>query len=481
MMRVFLGNPPWSKPGFYGVRAGSRWPHMEASCSQYRPFPFFLAYSAGLLEKHGYFPRIVDAIAENISEVAFLHKIEKYSPHLIVLEVSTPSFSDDLKLVHAIRQRLGSQPRVALCGPNHLMVGSSFLETHPEIDYVFRGEYEFILLELVQTLEQGKQPDHILGLNYRTTDGKVVVNPERPLLKNIDELPWPSRHQLPMMAYYDEAGGIPQPSAQVWASRGCPFQCIFCVWPQLVYGGANYRVRDPIDVVNEMEWLVRTYQYKSIYFDDDTFNIGKPRMLKLCQEIESRKLGIPWAIMARADTMDREILEAMARANLFSVKYGVESADQIIVDNSGKKLDLSRVRETVAITKELGIQLHLTFTFGLPGETLETARRTIDFALELDPNTVQFSICTPMPGSRYFDMLEHKGYLCSTDWSSYTGFDSAVIRTDALSPDDLTAILEEANSAWNTHIGNKITMKQKVAHSIRKTGKKLLHFLKLEQ
>ncbi len=451
-MRIFLGNPPWSKDNYYGVRAGSRWPHLELKGDRYIPFPFFMAYAGAVLEQHGYYPRIVDAIAEGLTEAAFLHAIDKAQPELLIIEVSTPSFPHDLDLLHTIRNRFGRDLRVAVCGPNHLMVGAEFLRNNTDVDFVMRGEYEFISLELAEALQSGKGLDSIAGLNYRDSHGNVHINPDRQLLKDIDSIPWPSRHQLPMMKYFDDAGGITQPCAQMWASRGCPHMCIFCVWPQLVYGGPNYRVRNPADVADEMEWLVKTYDYKAVYFDDDTFNIGKSRMLKLCEEIRNRNLNIPWAVMARADGMDQEILVRMKEAGLFSIKYGIESGDQSIVDGCGKKLDLATARETIRMTRDLGIQYHLTFTFGLPGETRETAQRTIEMALELDPVTVQFSICTPMPGSKYFEIAREKGYLRDEDWSHYTGFNSAVIRTDKLTSKDLEEIFFNAKQAWYRHV-----------------------------
>lgn len=480
-MRVFLGNPPWSEPGLYGVRAGSRWPHLECEASRYMPFPFFLAYACAVLEQNGYYPRMVDALAERMPDGLFLHIVEQNNPDLIVLEVSTPSFPYDLETVASIRRSLGDTVKIALCGPNHLMTNAAFLEAHPEVDYIFCGEYEFILLELVRALEAGRSPGDVPGLIFRDTSDRVIVNPQRSLLRDINTIPWPSRHQLPMMKYYDEAGSIAEPGVQMWASRGCPHMCIFCVWPQLVYGGPNYRVRDPVDVADEMEWLVNTYGFKSVYFDDDTFNIGKNRIMKLCREIQRRELNIPWSIMARADGMDRELLETMKAAGLSSVKYGVESGDQGVVDGSGKKLDLSVAREIIGITRELGIRYHLTFTFGLPGETRDTARKSIDLALELDPDTVQFSICTPMPGSRYFQMAREKGYLADVDWTNYTGFTSAVIRTDALSSEDLEQILHEAETIWYRHreqrkLGSE-NWKQKTVKCLKRTGNTVLHKL----
>ncbi|HPQ42008.1 MAG TPA: hypothetical protein PLV45_16690, partial [bacterium] len=151
-MRIFLGNPPWRETGLYGVRAGSRWPHLECEGSRYMPFPFFLAYACAVLEENGYFPCMVDALAERLNDALFLHKLEKADPDLIVLEVSTPSFPYDLETVASIRRTLGGRVKIALCGPNHLMTNMDFMNGHPQVDYVLKGEYEFILLDLVRAL-----------------------------------------------------------------------------------------------------------------------------------------------------------------------------------------------------------------------------------------------------------------------------------------------------------------------------------------
>lgn len=450
-MKIFFGNSPWRKPGYYGVRAGSRWPHFEKNSSCYMPFPFFLAYAAALLEVNGFEIALVDGIAERLSEEAFFTRLEQSVPDVVVYEVSTPSIELDLRIAAETKRRLGDGVPIIFCGPHHEMYRPDFLENHPEIDIVLKGEYEFTLLELVEKFQAGVALDDIRGAMIRTSAGKVQLNQDRPLEEDLGKFPVPARHLLPMERYLDLPGGIPAPSLQLWASRGCPFTCIFCSWPQIMYGGSNYRTRNPKHVVDEIEECVKEFGFKSFYFDDDTFNIGKPRMLELCNEIIRRGINLPWAIMARADCMDLEILSAMKHAGLVALKYGVESADPAILEATGKSLDLRKVRETVALTRELGIQFHLTFTFGLPGETKQSIRKTVDFALELDPDSLQFSIVTPFPGSKYFDMLDQKGYLLSKNWEEYDGYNRAVIRTDNLSREDLEHALVYANRRWKRH------------------------------
>jgi radical SAM superfamily enzyme YgiQ (UPF0313 family) len=204
-------------------------------------------------------------------------------------------------------------------------------------------------------------------------------------------------------------------------------------------------------VVDEIEHCIKRYDLKSFYFDDDTFNIGKPRMLRLADEIKRRDLGVPWAAMARADTSDRETLEEFRESGLMSIKFGVESASQEIVDRCGKKLDLKRVEESVRTCHELGIRLHLTFTFGLEGETPETIRDTIELAKRYDPESVQFSIITPFPGSRLYEKLSKEGRLRKADWSAFDGATTSVIESDHISAKDLEDAVCTAYREWERH------------------------------
>jgi radical SAM superfamily enzyme YgiQ (UPF0313 family) len=450
-MKVFLANAPWRKPGFYGVRAGSRWPHFEKKGCSYMPFPFFLAYSAELLRKAGFNPALVDAIAEGLDEDAFFARMEAFAPEVIFFEISTASLNTDLRILERTRALLGDTVRIVLGGAHFGMSEPDFLTRHIQADYVLTGEYEFNLLHLLTHLRESRVPDDVAGLIFRRADGSIAANPAGKLQEDLDAFPWPARDLLPLERYCDRPGDIPAPSLQIIASRGCPFGCIFCAWPQLMYGGNSYRTRSPKDVVDEIEDCVKRYGFKSFYFDDDTFNIGKKRVLALAREIKDRGLNLPWAIMARADQMDREILGALKDAGLTALKYGVESGSQALLDQACKGLDLEKVTRTVRDTRELGISYHLTFMFGLPGETLETARQTIETALALDPDSLQFSIATPFPGSRFHKHLLEKGHLLSTNYDDYDGYHNSVVRTEALTAEDLIRLRSEAEQAWAEH------------------------------
>jgi radical SAM superfamily enzyme YgiQ (UPF0313 family) len=415
------------------------------------PFPFYMAYATALLERDGFDCLMIDGIAERTTEEDYVKRAAAFHPDLIILEVSTPSMETDIRQALAIRE-LCPNARVAFAGLHMLDQGEDFLAGHRYVDFTLRGEYDYTALELAKALDSGGNLSEVQGLSYFDSEtGASQHNPRRPVIKDLDALPWPSRDHLPMYKYHDHPGGIPAPSLQMWSSRGCPFRCIFCVWPQIMYEGNQYNTRNPVDVVDEVEYCVKKWKFKSFYFDDDTFNIGKRRLLQLGEEISKRNMGLQWAAMSRADTCDRETLRELKKSGLHAVKYGVESASQELVDNSDKSLDLGKVEAMVRYTQELGIKIHLTFSFGLPGETHETAMKTIKWSQFLNPDTIQYSIMTPFPGSKFYKELEAKGHLTSKDWGKFDGNSMAVVRTDALGPRDLEYYLRKAYKSWEWH------------------------------
>lgn len=449
-MKIFLGNGPYYRNGYYYVRAGSRWPHFEEEGNQYMPFPFYLSYATAVLEKSGYECLLIDGVGERATEDSYIQRAIAFQPDVTIIEVSTASLPTDIRQATRIKEAC-PHTKVVFCGIMVDMYRPEFLNEYPVVDFVMKGEYDFVVLELMKALEANSDGSKVHNLVYRGSDGIAAETERRDSIGDLDSLPWPSRRHLPMMNYHDCPGGIPTPSLQMWSTRGCPFTCTFCAWPQIMYNDNKYRKRNPVDVVDEVEAMKKEYGFRSFYFDDDTFNIGKKRILALCEEISRRDLKMPWAAMSRADTSDRETLREMKRSGLQGIKFGVESGSQELVDNAKKSLDLDRVVEACAITRELGIRTHLTFSFGLPGETWETVRKTINFAKQLDPDTLQFSLMTPFPGSTFYEEMKEKNMLLTDDWSQYDGGTTSVVHTDELSGHDLEKALRMAYNEWDMH------------------------------
>jgi radical SAM superfamily enzyme YgiQ (UPF0313 family) len=438
-MRILLLNLPWRKNNRWGVRAGSRWPFTseaeENGYIKYIPFPFFLAYAASLLKSKNKDVKIIDAIAQGLNEQKILDEISTVYPGLIVIETATPSFDNDMKLTYGIKQKtLNSQ--IALCGPHATTYAKDILNKYDFIDYILMGEYEYILMDLVSKLEDSTSLKSVLGLAYRNMKN-IVINPARPTIGNLDDLPWPEREGLFIYQYNDGFAGLPVPNVQMWSSRGCPFKCMFCLWPQVVYGEHKYRKRNPIDVVDEMEWLIKKFNFKAVYFDDDVFNIDKAHVISICQQIKKRSINVPWAAMGRADFMDEGLLSLLASAGLYAIKYGIESANPKVLELCKKNLNLGKAKKMIAYTKKLGIKVHLTFCLGLPGETKQSVQDSVDFIGVTRPDSLQFSLATPFPGTDYFRYLEKNGNKLSQSWPDYDGNNKYVFGTRELSNLDL--------------------------------------------
>jgi radical SAM superfamily enzyme YgiQ (UPF0313 family) len=328
----------------------------------------------------------------------------------VVIETSTPSIDNDL----VIAQEVARYSNVILTGP-HATVFAEELAAKPYIHAVLKGEYEKNLLKAVIRGEPGVY--------------------DYDLVEDIDSLPYPYRDST-IYRYHDHFPVTPPgPALQMWGSRGCPYRCIFCLWPPVMYQG-KFRMRQPAAIIHELENVLKTFpRFSSIYFDDDTFNIGKERILELCHGL--RHIGLPWAAMCRADTVDLDTFKAMKESGCYAVKFGIESGCQELVDRCHKNLDLKVVEEVVKEVKKIGIFVHATFTWGLPGESIETIEQTKRFYRRLQPDSIQQSCCTPFPGTPYYEMLINEGQLENIKWESLDGNKLSVINTGNLAPEEL--------------------------------------------
>jgi len=438
-MKVLIANPPWRKGNLYGLRSGARFPYMTDELTwegvpAWIPFPFTPSQAAALLEKNGFEIELWDAVAEGMPLSTFIEKTVAYKPDLYIQEVVAPSYPNDRAIFETLKARL---PDTVLAAAGLMVTGwgPKMLEANPEMDAGLTYEWEETALELASKVRDGDSFDGVKGLFHRK-NGAVIVEPRRPQ-PDLNSLPWPARERLPMLRYNDDFAFLPTPNLQMFTERGCPYKCSFCVWINARYGNYAVRFRDPADVVEEMAWCLKRWPFKAVYFDDDTFNLRKSHVLKLCDEIRKKGIKIPWAAMCRADMFDRETLKECRDAGLFAVKYGIESADPKILDGIHKDLDLEKAEAVIALTREYGIKVHLTLMVGLPGETEKSIKKTWRLAKRVKADYLQFSLATPYPGTELYETAVRHGWIEAVDWSDFNADSQASMRTDAMSRDEL--------------------------------------------
>jgi radical SAM superfamily enzyme YgiQ (UPF0313 family) len=431
-MKILLVNLPWSE----GFNRFSRW--SSKSVSGTFSEPLLLAYATAVAERETDAEvKLVDALAEGWSWKDLKNYVNDFKPDLTVIETSTPSFENDRKSFDIIKK----------CGSKLMMVGThpsvfpiDVLKKYP-VDIVGIGEFDYTVADVVNNIDS---PSKVKGIAYKLNK-KIFVTKTRPLIKNLDELPFPARHHLDM-SKYRESNTTNSSIARILSSRGCTGRCIFCVWNSVLFQ-KRFRARSAKNVVDEIEFLIGKYGVKYVYIDDDTFTIDKDRVLEICDLIKKKKINkkISWGTLSRVDTIDAKMLKAMKEAGCDLIVYGVESGSQKILNNMKKGITLGRIREIIKETKRNKIRVHATFMFGAPGETKETIRKTIDFAKELDPDTAQFPICMPYPGTEFFGMAVKNNWLKIKNWYDfYSATNKAVVEYDELTKGDLENAVKTA-------------------------------------
>src|SRR5580700_3512690 len=384
-MRTLFLNPP-SFEGFDGG-AGSRWPASREIESYW--YPVWLCYPAAMIPGS----KVVDAPPHKISieqTVAMAPDFE-----LLVLFTSTPGFHVDIKIAEMMKD---SNPKlkVAFVGPPVTVEPEKCLSASTAIDFVVKREFDY----QIRDYALGKPLEEIPGVVFRKNGG-FQHNPEAPVIENLDELPWVTKvykSDLDFRRY--NVPFLLNPYISFYTSRGCPAMCTFCLWPQ-THSGHRWRLRSSDDIVNECRWALQNFPgLKEIFFDDDTFNYQKARTIELCGKL--KHLNFTWSCTSRVTT-DYETLKAMKEAGARLLIVGYESGDQQILKNIKKGATIDMAERFTADCHKLGLIIHGDFIVGLPGETRESIRKTIDFAKELDVETIQVSLAHPYPGTEFYD------------------------------------------------------------------------------
>jgi hopanoid biosynthesis associated radical SAM protein HpnJ len=385
MKTLFLQAPSFD--GFDGG-AGSRYQAKREIKSFW--YPTWLAQPAALVPDS----RVLDAPADELTVEQTLAIALDYE--LVILHTSTPSFPTDAKFAEMLKARKPGV-MIGMVGAKVAVDAEGSLLATQAIDFVAREEFDYTCKDIAE----GQPFEQVLGISYRLPDGSVRHNDARPMIENMDELPFVApvyKRDLKIENYF--IGYLNYPYVSIYTGRGCRSKCTFCLWPQTV-GGHRYRTRSTESVLAEVKWIKENMpEVKEIMFDDDTFTDFKPRVEEIARGLG--KLGVTWSCNAKAN-VPYSTLKIMKENGLRLLLVGYESGDDQILLNIKKGLRTDIARRFSEDCRKLGIKVHGTFILGLPGETKDTIEKTIAFAKEINPHTIQVSLAAPYPGTRLYE------------------------------------------------------------------------------
>jgi radical SAM superfamily enzyme YgiQ (UPF0313 family) len=310
----------------------------------------------------------------------------------------------------------------------------------PSVDYIFRKEWDYSVLELIRTLENKGDLNNIKGLTWKNSKGNSVINSEVEMIANLDDLPVPAYDLLDLGKFY-ESVFIRFPAATMITSRGCPFNCVYCSYPQTIYSH-KFRAMSPQRVIREIKYLVKDRGVKEIRIDDDTFDIDKKRVVEICKLIVAEKLDFTFSVQCRPQLMTDEEAKWLKRAGCRMVLYGVESGNDEVLKHIRKGTTKDEIRRGVKIAKKHGIDVLNCVMLGFYWDNKASVEDTIRFAFELNAEFTQVSAPTPLPGTDYYRLLEEKNCFLTKEWEKHDSVHNSSVELPNLTNVDLNTYLK---------------------------------------
>lgn len=442
-MNVLLLNPPFLNK----FSREQRSPAVTKSGTFY--YPMWLAYAAGVLEQRGHQVQLLDCPSSDLPWEAVERAVRDFAPGLVAIDTSTPSIASDAHSAARIK-RIAPGAFTVMVGPHVSALPAESLQIDDSVDAVALREYEHTLADLADALARGTAADTVAGLVLRR-GGNVITTAERSLFQDLDAIPFVSkayRRYLDYRNYFYAHSRYP--IVTIITGRGCPYQCVYCVYPQ-VFCGHKPRLRSVANVVDEIEQILRDFpDVQEIMFEDDTLTFDRQRCREFADEIIRRKVKITWSANSRCD-IDLDTMKVLKRAGARLFCVGVESGDQRVLDQMKKNLSVDRVRQFFKDARVAGIRLHGCFMVGNPGETKETLATTLRFAKELNPDTAQFFPIMVYPGTAAYDWARGNGYLTTSDfreWLTPEGLHNSIVSRPGLTNVELVEFCDRARQEF---------------------------------
>ncbi|MEM2956219.1 MAG: radical SAM protein [Candidatus Pacearchaeota archaeon] len=382
---------------------------------------------------------IIDCIAENIKWDKFEEYLKKNKPKYYITHVTAPTLTNDMYGVK-IAKKFGAI--TISIGTHSNAVIKDTLIKFPSLDFIIIGEPELTLKELIETLDKKKSVAKIKGIAYKKNN-KIKINPERPFIKNLDDLPIPIYKLLPLNKYRMPIIG----KKYVWllSNRGCPNSCTFCIQKSMWKG--TVRHKSPERILKEIK-VLHNLGVNNILFQSDLFTQNREMVIKLCKLIVNSGLKVRWACNSRVDTLNEEMLYWMKKAGCFMIALGIESCNQQILNNVKKGITIEQIKNAVRIINNAGIKVWGYFIIGLPGETWDTVKETVNIAKKLKMELTLWHIAVPYAGTEFNRQAKKNKWLINENWEEFDMNESTAISYPHMSAKEIIKATKWAYMQW---------------------------------
>ena len=438
-------------------------PILKGSFRHQLYLPMGLAYLTSFIEEKGHEVKVIDCQALDIDHKKLKTEIESFEPDIVGITSIAPLTRSALLAAKAAKEAL-HDVTVILGGPHATFMDEQILAEEEAVDFVVRGEGEQTLLEIAQNIRDSNKVDSIKGITFRRNK-QVIRTPNRPFIQDLDKLPKPAYDHFELDRYRLFGKKL----LPVITSRGCPFQCAFCVASRMF--GKAYRMRSAENVLDELEWLKNVHGAEAFTFYDDTLTFDKNRLLKICDGMKNRKIGLPWDCQTRVDQVSKEILAEMKAAGCVQVFFGVESGCQQILDAVNKKTSIKQNEKAIRMAKQAGLFVTISLMIGYPGETRDTLKQTLDFVQRSKPDDVYLCVATPYPGTELRSLVEKRGWKMSSNLDLYDTM-TPVFENPELPSEEITKFRREFyNSFYSpTYVFRQLLKKNAYSRMMARTA-----------
>jgi anaerobic magnesium-protoporphyrin IX monomethyl ester cyclase len=423
--------------------------------------PYSLLQMGALLKSQGHQVDLIDLNGFDLAWKDLEDRARRFNPEAALFRFTPTTFDHDMRTASTVKASAPGAKTIGVCWTLRTLA-REVLSQAPDLDFYIRQEYEVVAPDLAMALQEGRSLDSVDGIAYRH-GGEILINPDARPLEDYDSLPIPAFDLLPSLEPYFVTAPAGRPYTILYTSKGCPFKCSFCT-----VAGTKWRPKSAEKTMEELIFLKRNYGIRTVSFFDETFTLDKKRVQRLCDALISEDLDIRWYCNTRAHLVDLDLLKRMRQAGCRGISYGIESGSQSILDHADKCVTTEQARNAIAWARQARIKTFASFILGLPGETWDTVRETIDFVSQTMPNSAEFNVAVPYPGTKLYEIVYGEKGAGAVDFRRLYQ-DDAIVGTEALTPADLRW--------WFRNIGHVLKEPEDMDLATRYATKALRNYL----